>query len=115
MKITKWVDIPSVEIDVHITGEEAVQAVIEDPGEDWTVEARMKQIINGAYGFFSKVSDEEIATLTDPARRMIAKAFRELADRFCEEPTPPASTPQSTPDTHSAQTQGSGQPGEEPR
>ena len=82
MKITKWIDIPSMEIDIHISGEEAVEAVVSDPGDGWTMEGRIKQIVNGVYSFFKHVSDEQISALGEPVRNIIAKGLREQAERF---------------------------------
>jgi hypothetical protein len=85
MKVTKWVDIPSMEIEVHISGEEAVLAIVSDEdGASW--EFRLKSTTNNLAGFFKAVPDNIIAGMPDPVKQLVATFFREQAERFV--PTP---------------------------
>jgi hypothetical protein len=83
MKVTKWVDIPSVEVEVHITGDDAIQAITEDAEDSgWTIEARLKKAVNNLATFFKAVPAETIAGLTPTVREMVGKFLREQAERF---------------------------------
>lgn len=86
MKVEKWVDIPSMEVTVHISGDDAVQAILDDEADSgWTMEARLKKVLNNLAAFFKAVPAEVIAGLSDTVREMIGKFLREQAERFWPE------------------------------
>jgi phosphoserine aminotransferase len=83
VKLTKWVDIPSMEVTIDISGDDAIQAITEDAEDSgWTIEARLKKAVNNLASFFKAVPAETIAGLTPTVRELIGKFLREQAERF---------------------------------
>jgi hypothetical protein len=85
VKVAKFIDIPSVEVEIEISGEEAMQAIVDDPG-DWSWDGRLKYIVNHLAQFFKQLPDDIIAQQNDGVKQIIATFFREQAERFV--PTP---------------------------
>jgi hypothetical protein len=81
MKVTKLVSVPDVEIEIEISGEEAVQAILGDE-EGWTPRQLLMRAVNNLAAFFKKLPDTIIAELHDEQRKLIADFLEEQARRF---------------------------------
>jgi hypothetical protein len=80
MKVTKWVEF-SKEIEVEISGEEAVAAITDDP-DGVAPELHLKRAVSSFFVFLKHVPDLTIANLTPEARKTIHKGLTEQVDRF---------------------------------
>ena len=81
MKISKLVSVPDVEVEIEISGEEAVNAILGDQ-EGWTPRQLLMRAVNNLASFFKKLPDTVIAELNDAQRKLIADFFEEQARRF---------------------------------
>lgn len=81
MKIRKWVDIRR-EIEIEIDGEEAVNAIIDEPCEDWGPKDGLLRACNNCAAFFKRVQDSTIAELNDYQKTVIHAFFEEQAKRY---------------------------------
>jgi hypothetical protein len=81
VKVPVWVDLGSREIEVEISGEDAVAAILE-PSEGWTPKQLLLRICNNVGGFLRKVPDSLIAELNEAQRKVIAEFFEAQGRRF---------------------------------
>jgi hypothetical protein len=81
MKFSKLVSIPDVEVEIEITGEEAVNAILGDQ-ERWTPRQLLMRAVNNLASFFKKLPDTVVAELNGDQRKLIADFFEEQARRF---------------------------------
>ena len=85
MRITKRIGVPDVEVDIDITGEEAVQAIIGET-EGWTPRQLMLRAVNNVAGIFRALPDSVVEEFTPEQRRLVAELFEEQAKRFRQSP-----------------------------
>lgn len=81
MKITKWVDFPSQEIEIDIGSEDVIEALL-DVGDDMLKAEAVYRAVNNLANVFRKLPDEAIALLTAPARGTIGNFLAEQEKRF---------------------------------
>jgi hypothetical protein len=82
MKVTKWVEFAE-EVEIEITGADAMAAVLDDGCSDDPLELRLLRVVNKAGTFLRALSDEQIRTLlNDDVRKIIADFFQIQAERF---------------------------------
>jgi hypothetical protein len=81
VKVSVWVDLGSREVEVELSGEDAVTAITSEPG-DYTPKELLFRICNNVGGFFLKVPDSQIAELNDAQRKVIAEFFEAQGRRF---------------------------------
>jgi hypothetical protein len=81
MKVVKLCSVPDVEVEIEISGEEAVNAILGDQ-EGWTPRQLLMRAVNNLASFFKKLPDTAIAELNGAQRKLIADFFEEQARRF---------------------------------
>lgn len=81
MRITKNIRVPDIDVDVEITGEDAVEAIIGET-HGWTPRQLMLRVLNNLAAFFKALPDSVIAELNSDQRGLIAGFFEEQAKRF---------------------------------
>jgi len=81
MRITKMISIPDVEVNIDITGEDAVDAILGET-EDWTPRQLLTRVVNNLSSFFKALPDSTIEEFTAEQRRLVAEMFEEQAKRF---------------------------------
>lgn len=81
MRVPVWVDLGSREIEVEISGEDAVTAITSEHG-DYTPKELLFRICNNVASFFRKLPDAAIAELNVQQRAVIASFFEEQGRRF---------------------------------
>lgn len=81
MKITKLVSVPDVEIELEISGEDAVGAIFGDQ-DGWTPQQLLMRILNNLAAFLKNLPDSVIAELNDVQRKMIADFLAQQSLRF---------------------------------
>ena len=84
MRITKWIDIPSVEMEISISSQEAANAIMEG-SEDWLPEELVRKICNDFLTVMQKIPDTAIAAQTPAVRKIIADVMEAQALRFRKE------------------------------
>jgi len=81
VKVPVYVDLGSREIEVEISGEDAVVAITDAPG-DYTPKELLFRICNNVASFLRKLPDSVIADLKVEQRAVIAAFFEEQGRRF---------------------------------
>jgi histidinol dehydrogenase len=81
MKILKFVSVPDVEIEVDISGAEAVRAILGDL-DGFTPHQLLMRTANNLAAFFKNLPDSVIAELNDAQRKIIADFFEQQSLRF---------------------------------
>ena len=81
MKVPVYVDLGSREIEVEISGEDAVVAITSEPG-DYTSKELLFRICNNVAIFLHKLPDSAVAELNHHQRNVIANFFEEQGRRF---------------------------------
>jgi hypothetical protein len=81
MKIVKLVSVPDVEVEIEISGEEAVNAILGDQ-EGWTPRQLLMRAVNNLASFFKKLPDTIVAELNSEQRKLITDFFEDQARRF---------------------------------
>jgi len=83
VRVTKWIEIPGQEIEIEISGADAVEAMLEG-SEEWTPEQLVLSACNNFLTTIQRLPDAAIAAQTPEVRKLVADVFEVQAKRFRE-------------------------------
>lgn len=81
MRITKWVELPGMGVDIDICGDDVIAALYSDPA-DYAPERLLKRAVNQLAEIIKNLPDEAVAALTPTAREMIRTFLLDQSKRF---------------------------------
>ena len=81
MIVRKWIEFPGQEVDIEISGEEAVLAITDNPKEK-SEGTHLHDVVNNLAWFLNKLPDTVIGDLTPKVRNIVADFFEKQAQRF---------------------------------
>lgn len=81
MRVTKRICC-SRDVEIEITGAEAVRAILDDRTLGWEPKVAMMVALHNVAGFFRKIPDAVITELNDKDRASVSDFFAQQAERF---------------------------------